>query len=188
MLLSFEEKPFLLEGSIILTDKHLLLRNLEEKYGEKFKEHYLEIYRIYVGMADKISERRQSANSFFLAINTAIVGLVSYLQLGQNEKTGSIFYLVISVAGMIICYIWYRLVLSYKQINSGKFRVVHLIEQNLPLAPYDAEWEILGRGEDPKKYLPFSHIEMFVPWVFFGLHAFVFLYGLSELIRLAVPH
>lgn len=170
-----------------MAEKHLLLRNIEEQYGEKFKEHYLEIYRIYVEMADKISERRQSANSFFLTINTAVVGLVSYLQLGQNGKAGSIFYLVISVAGTIICYMWYRLVLSYKQINSGKFKVVHLVEQNLPLAPYDAEWEILGRGKDPKKYLPFTDIEIFVPWVFFGLHAFVFLYGLSGLIFNCAP-
>lgn len=166
-----------------MTEEHSLLRKLEEEYGEKHKEHYLEIYKIYIGMADKISERRQSANSFFLSINTAVVALVSYLQLGQNGKAGSTFYLVISVAGMIICYMWYRLVLSYKQINSGKFRVVHLIEQNLPLAPYDVEWELLGRGEDPKKYLPFTHIEIFVPWVFLGLHAFVFLYGLFGLIK-----
>lgn len=167
-----------------MTDNHILLRILEDQYGEKFKEHYLEIYKIYLSMADKISERRQSSNSFFLTINTVVIGLVSYLQLGQNGKTGSIFFLMISIAGMIICYMWYRLVLSYQQINSGKFKVVHIIEQNLPLAPYDAEWDILGRGEDSSKYLPFTHIEKYVPWVFFGLHFFVFLYGLLELFKL----
>jgi hypothetical protein len=166
-----------------LSIEHELLRKSEKEYGDNYKSHYIEIYKLYVEMADKISERRQAANSFFLTINTAIVGLVSYLQLGQTGKTESIFHLMIGMAGMIICYMWYRLVLSYKQLNSGKFRVVHLIEQNLPLAPYDAEWEILGRGKDPKKYLPFTHIEIFVPWVFFGLHAFVFLYGLFQLIK-----
>jgi hypothetical protein len=155
----------------------------EDEYGEEFREHYLEIYKLYVGMADKISERRQSANSFFLTINTAIVGLVSYLQLAQNEKTRSLFYLVIAVAGMIICYTWYRLILSYKQLNTGKFRIVHLIEENLPFNPYMKEWEMLGSGEESKKYLPFSHIEIFVPWVFFGLHAFVLLYGLFAFIN-----
>jgi hypothetical protein len=155
-----------------------LLRKSKEEYGSNYDAHYLEIYKLYLGMADKISERRQSANSFFLTVNTAIVALVSYVQLGQTAKTGSIFYFVISLAGMIICYMWYRLVLSYKQINSGKFKVVHLIEENLPLAPYDAEWDVLGRGKDPKKYLPFTHIEMYVPWVFLGLHAFVFITGL----------
>lgn len=161
-----------------MPEDHSLIRISAGEYGEKYKEHYLEIYKMYVEKADKISERRQSANSFFLTINTTIVGLVSYLQLDKKESNFSIFYCLIGVAAMIICFMWYRLVLSYKQLNSGKFKVVHLIEQKLPLAPYDAEWEMLGRGEDPKKYLPFSHIEIFVPLVFLGLHALVFLYGL----------
>jgi hypothetical protein len=160
-----------------------ILREQESAYGESYKEHYLKIYSIYLTMADKISERRQSANSFFLTINTAVVALVSYIQLDQQESQISIFYCLISIAGMLICYMWYRLVLSYKQLNSGKFKVIHDIEQNLPLAPYDAEWEMLGKGEDPKKYLPFTHIEIFVPWVFFGLHSFVFVYGILRLIN-----
>lgn len=152
----------------------LFLRASEEEYGEKFRDHCLEIYKIYVGSADKISERRQIANSFFLSINTAIVGLISYLQAGSNEKTFLGFYLLVSIAGMFICYMWYRLILSYKQINSGKFKIIHQIEEQLPLSPYGAEWEILGQGEDPKKYLPFTYIEILVPWVFFGLHAVLF--------------
>ncbi|YAF94145.1 MAG: hypothetical protein AB3A66_16155 [Nodularia sp. CChRGM 3473] len=164
-----------------MNKEDLLLKTSEEQYGEKFRDHYLEIYKTYVGTADKISERRQTANSFFLSINTAIIGLVSYLQAGANEIIFIGFYLLISISGMLICYMWYRLVLSYKQINSGKFQVIHQIEQNLPLSPYDAEWEMLGRGKDPKKYLPFTHVEILVPWVFFGLHTVVFLKAILEL-------
>lgn len=163
--------------------ERLIMRASEEQYGEKFRDHCLEIYKIYVGTADKISERRQTANSFFLSINTAIVGLVSYLQAGSNEKTFLGFYLLVSTAGMLICYIWYRLILSYKQINSGKFKVIHQIEEQLPLSPYNAEWEMLGRGEDPKKYLPFTHIEILVPWVFLGLHAVLFIKSILYLNR-----
>ena len=168
---------------VLLNTDNELRRHSEERYGTAYRSHCLEIYKLYVEMADKISERRQSANSFFLTINTAIVGLVSYLQLGESETPKVIFHLVIGLAGLIICFMWYRLVLSYKQINSVKFKVIHLIEQNLPIAPYDSEWEKLGRGKDPSKYLPFTHIEIFVPWVFWGLHAFVFLYGLLALIN-----
>ena len=70
---------------------------------------------------------------------------------------------------------WYRLVKSYQGLNSGKFKIIHKLEKRLPLSPYDAEWEIVGRGEKPKLYLPFTNVEMIVPWVFFGLHLFVFL-------------
>jgi len=148
----------------------------EEEYGKDYRSHYLEIYKIYLEMADRISSRRQSANSFFLTINTAIVGFVGYVQLGTKKSAD--YYFLVGIAGMVICYIWYRLIKSYKNINSGKFKVVHEIEKNLPMSPYDAEWEILGRGKNPKLYLPFTKIEMRVPWVFFGLHLCIFLYSI----------
>lgn len=152
-----------------------LLKKTESEYGDSYKLHCLEIYKLYVEMVDRISTRRQSANTFFLSLNTAIVGLVGYVQLASNSEENADFYWLIGLAGMVICYLWYRLVKSYKDINSGKFKVIHKIEQKLPLAPYDAEWEALGRGQNPKLYLPFTRVEMGIPWVFFVLHLFVFI-------------
>ena len=53
--------------------------------------------------------------------------------------------------------------------------VEHEIEKELPLSPYDAEWEALGRGKDRTLYLPFTNIEMWVPKIFGALHAVVLL-------------
>ena len=138
----------------------------------------VEIYKTYLQMSDKISDRRQSANSYFLTINTVIVGLISYLSFGIEKKLTILYFLLISIAGMVICYYWFRLIRSYKDLNSGKFKVVHDIEKLLPINPFENEWEKLGRGKDKKKYLPFTKIEMRVPWVFFFLHAIVFLNNL----------
>ena len=137
---------------------------------------------MYVETTNAISDRPQAANSFFLSINTAIVGLVGYVQSNSSTKTFLLFYLLVSIAGMLISYTWYRLILSYKQINSGKFRVIHLIEEKLPLSPYDTEWKILGKGKNPKEYLPFTNIEVIVPWIFFGLDTVVFLSVIWHLI------
>jgi hypothetical protein len=148
----------------------------ENEYGESYRDHVIEIYKMYVEMADKISERRQSANSFFLTLNSAIVALVGYVNLSQGSTpTPSSFFWLVAISGMVLSFLWYRLIRSYKDINSGKFKVIHVIEQQLPLRPYDAEWTALGRGEDPKLYLPFTHIEIYVPWVFFLIHLFVFI-------------
>ncbi len=137
-------------------------------YGASYEAHCLEIYKLYVTMADNISVRRQSANSFFLAVNTAIIGVVGYV-----GGTSGNWNWAVSLAGLILCYAWYRLIRSYKDINSGKFKVIHEIEKELPLLPYDAEWEALGRGKDPSLYLPFTHIEIWVPGIFGALHAIV---------------
>lgn len=145
----------------------------ENEYGNEYKSHLLEQYKLYVEMADNISERRQTANSFFLSINTAIVGLSAYLSICDTPKKVTILFTPISIAGMIICYMWYRLVRSYMDLNTAKFKVVHEIEQKLPFAPYDVEWDKVGRGADSKLYLPFTHIEKYVPWIFLFLHLFV---------------
>jgi len=149
-------------------------QQLDNTPEEHDKSQIIEIYKAYLQMADKISDRRQSANSYFLTINTVIVGLISYISLGSVIKNSHPFYGLVSVAGMVICYSWYRLIRSYKDINSGKFKVVHEIEKHLPISPFDDEWEILGRGRDKTKYLPFTRIEMRVPWIFFTLHVIVF--------------
>ncbi len=86
-----------------------------------------EIYKAYPQMSDKISDRRQSANSYFLTINTIIVSLISYMSFGGAVKNYHPFYCLISIAGLVICYSWYRLIRSYKDLNSGKFTAMNLL-------------------------------------------------------------
>ena len=74
-----------------------------------------------------------------------------------------------------MCYLWYRIVLSYDGLNTGKYKVIHMIEKRLPLALYDTEWEMLGRGKKKDLYWPFSHIERRVPWIFIIIYALLFI-------------
>lgn len=125
------------------------------------KEIILEQYKLYVEMADKISERRSSVNTFFLTANSIILTVVSI-----NGFDIAKFSWLITAVGLIFSYTWYYLLQSYKLLNSGKFRVVHKIEQKLPLNLYAFEWEILGEGKDRAKYWPISHIEKILPALF----------------------
>ena len=143
-----------------------LFQKSEKEYGEYYKPHLLEQYRLYIQSAEKISDRRQNANNHFLAINTV---LVSFLALSFDIdlfKKMVIFRIILSIAGILICMIFGLLLNSYKQLNSGKFKVIHEIEQNIPLSLYSYEWEMLGKGKNKKLYYPFSHIELLIPWVF----------------------
>ncbi len=150
-----------------------MMAKTEEQYGHDYRAHLLEQYRLYVEMADKMSERRQSANSFFLSVNTVIVGLVSYFTLNDACRRLVALLSPINIAGLVICYTWYRLMRSYRDLNTAKFKVIHELEQELPASPYDCEWEKVGRGTNRSLYLPITRVEMSVPWVFFGLHACV---------------
>jgi hypothetical protein len=158
-------------------DEALYNSSPSEYNEEQYQNHLLEQYKLYVQMADNISARRQSANSFFLTVNTALIaflGLLASPDVGGDTGVAAnpplLWVLAVSAAGVVLCYTWYRLVRSYKDLNSGKFKVVHAIENRLPASPYDAEWEAVGRGEDPNLYLPFTHVEIWIPWVFATLY------------------
>lgn len=142
-----------------------------DDYSDKYTDHVFEQYKLYLEMADRISSRRQAANTFFLSLNTALVALTGYAK--SATDTGLFYYLLTSVSGILLCYVWYRLVLSYKNLNSAKFKVVHSIECKLPLKLYDAEWEAVGRGKNKKLYHPFTNLELRVPWIFGAIYIVV---------------
>lgn len=144
----------------------ILFISASDKYGDKYIEHLLDQYKIYINATEKISDRRQRTNEFFLGLNTALVALLGFIATKTSQSEISLMMGVSAIAGITICYLWYRIIVSYKGLNSAKFKVIHAIELRLPLALYDTEWEMLGRGEDKKIYWPFSHIELHVPKIF----------------------
>ena len=123
----------------------------------------LELYKLAVEMADRVSQRRQTANSFYLSINTLLVGGSAYLgTLRPSADTISI----VSLAGVAICVLWGWNIASYQTLNSAKFKVIHDLEQSLPSQLFKEEWEKLDPDGDGKRHRPFHKVEGLVPWVF----------------------
>lgn len=151
-----------------------------DKYGDKYVEHLLEQYKLYLSSAEKISDRRQTANTFFLGLNTAFLSLLAWVNT-KPETGSSLVFIAASLSGAIVCYFWYRMMRSYRDLNTAKFKVIHAIERRLPLSMYDAEWDVLQYGQNRGKYWPFSHIEMKVPWIFIAIYTVVLA---SEALRL----
>lgn len=146
--------------------QQMLFVSASDKYGDKYIEHLLEQYKIYISAAEKISDRRQKTNEFFLGLNTALVAFLGLIATKVSQSEISFMLILSSIAGIVICYLWFRIITSYKGLNSAKFKVIHAIELRLPLALYDTEWEMLDRGKNKKVYWPFSHIELHVPKIF----------------------
>jgi ABC-type transport system involved in multi-copper enzyme maturation permease subunit len=133
-----------------------------------YHTHLFEQYKLYVESADKISERRNLANSFFLTLNTLLLGAIG-LFAERFLQSPWILLLVLPLlgAGLILCYAWGRIIQSYRQLNTGKFKVIEQMENLLPLRTYvKAEWNALGQGDDPDTYMPLTKLETWVPWAF----------------------
>lgn len=152
------------------------------KYGEKYNEHLLQQYLLYVQMADKVSERRLLANTFFLTANTAIISALGVIVavFPVERIAGGITALIALVTPGFLCYAWYRIVKSYAQLNTGKFAVIHKIERELPHALYEDEWNELGRGLDSSKYKPLTDVEKLVPLLFVVVYLVI---GVLALLR-----
>ncbi len=151
-----------------------LLSTPEKGYGSQYKDHLFDQYKMYVESIEKISDRRQNANNFFISINTALISLIG-LSMQYKILVGfSWIKALVALVGILICVIFWFLIRSYKQLNTGKFQVLHEIEEMLPLSLYHHEWHLLGEGKDNNKYYPFSHIELLIPWAFGIIYAVLF--------------
>lgn len=138
----------------------------------------LEQYKLYVEMADRISQRRMNANTFFISVNTLLFAVIPF-----SRNIITFWYVVVALLGSILCFMWYFILNSYSQLNSGKFKVIHEIEKLLPLSSYSYEWELLGKGTEKSKYWRLSHIEKMVPIVFFVMYViFVVCYIVKDIL------
>jgi hypothetical protein len=144
----------------------------------------LDLYKMMVASSEALVNRRQAVNTFFLTINGALLtayGLVAQ-NIGTYRVSGAAL-IVIAFAGLVLCSAWRSLIISFGQLNRGKFKVINTVEKLLPVSIYAAEWEALGRGEDAKVYRSFTSREIYVPYVLAAIHgvalvvAVVVLYG-----------
>ncbi len=137
----------------------------KEKYGDLYQEHYFEQYKLYIASVEKISDRRESANRYFLTINSALFAIAGLI-VNHAHRKESLLLACLSFVGLVVCIIFWFLINSYKQLNTAKFSMVHKIENTLPIELFKDEWDILGKGKVKKKYFPFSHVERLIPIIF----------------------
>jgi hypothetical protein len=152
--------------------KIFLDRQTKETYCSHYDSHLFEQYKMYVEMADRLSSRRMLSNSFFVGIHTALITAFTVL-LKEDILSCSIVGYAPFIAVLLLCFVWWRILYSYRQLNSGKFKIIHELESRLPVAPYDEEWKVLGRGKNSKLYKPLTHVENLVPVCFAILYLFL---------------
>jgi hypothetical protein len=150
----------------------------EKSYGPAYRDHIVQIYKTYVEVADRISVRRETTNSFFLTLNTGLLGVLGFLLQGASSPLGRTAMVPVAFVGVMIAVLWYRMLRSYLQINTAKYRIINELEKSLPVRPYDAEWEVMGGGEDPARYTPLTRVQERVPVILALLHGFIAVWAL----------
>ena len=139
-----------------------------------------EQYKLIVGTSEALVSRRQQVNTFFLSINSLILAAIGLLvRENTSDSIAGPAFVILGMSGMILCFAWSRMILSFRQLNRGKFDVIHALERRLPARIFAAEWDALGRGEDPSKYKPFTKTEIWLPRIMAGLELVVLVIGIG---------
>lgn len=140
----------------------------------------LEIYKLAAEMADRVSVRRMTANSFFLAVNSALFVLEGFAidKLPENKRV-VIFFM--ATVGIVLSLTWFFALKSYRKLNGAKYGVILDMEKTMRQKIFGDEWEKLKRvdSSEPKslrdkwikykdRYTDLTNIESAVP-VLFGI-------------------
>lgn len=147
----------------IKIDKDFEERKMSSDDDDKSSD-LIDQYKLYVTMADRISERRGQDNRFYITILSGLFVILSYI-VSNKLYLNFLNYITVLIAifGILLCIIWFFQIRSYKQLNSAKFQIIHEMELHLPFQAYLREWELLGYGKDETKYFPLSHVEKYIP-------------------------
>ena len=129
----------------------------------------LELYKLHVEMADRVSQRRAVANNWFITINSSIFSLGSYIGIKGNLREVALLCFL----GLCLALIWRALIGSYKKLNSAKFKVINAIEKkHLPIKPYSDEYK--HYKEDKRK--DFTTVEKSIPTALMIIYSLAFIY------------
>ena len=141
--------------------------------AKKNQSQIFELYRLHAELSDRVSQRREGVHRLFVSLFTGLlVFLGAFLQFGTGDLSANAIVFFV-VAGAMLSAVWFLLVLSYQQLNKGKFKVLIKMEKRLAYAFFKREWKVLGKGKDSRRYRRLTQVEKSIPIVFLVLFVFV---------------
>lgn len=127
----------------------------------------LEIYKLHVQLADRVSQRREAANQRYAGLLTALTAFVGALfKFGNRDEFTDIILSIIGTLGVLLSISWCIVINSYRQLNSGKFQTLHDLEKELPYPFFKREWDLLHKGKDRRRYWKLTVVETYLPLIF----------------------
>ena len=130
------------------------------------KGELLDQYKMFQKTSEDLVVRRQNVNSFYITVNSALTALVGII-IGLVKPPANILLVILMcLAGVILDVSWINILQAYGTLNAAKMKVIHLLEEQLPVALYDAEWQIMSDKLNSKKYVSFTNSEKRIPKLF----------------------
>ena len=153
-----------------------LISNPKASYGESFQAHLLEQYKLYVESSQKVTDRRITTGNYLLTVNSF---LLTVFGVASSQHLGGLWLAIVPVAGLLVSFTWYSLVVFYRNLGAGKYKVIHQLESFLPAAPFRCEWRS-AHDEKARRHTGVTHLERVIPLAFAAIYLVLLGYSLSR--------
>ena len=141
----------------------------------------LEIYKLHAELADSISKQRVAANRFYMLVFSGLAVLFSAFLQRKNGVPLGWLMVGFGLFGTLLASAWYIVICSFRQLNRGKFKVLHELEKKLAFPFFKREWDLLTKGAGRKNYRRLTRVEAFVPIIFGIFSAMLLVIGICLL-------
>lgn len=136
-------------------------------------------YTAYVNTTLNVSNRRMQNNRFYVLLLSGTLAVISVL---ADTQVIAEIGLLAGLLGFALCVLWYLSIVSYKQLNSGKYEVISMMEKDLPVAPFDDEWDVLDKGQNWRTYITHTRVERKIPGVLAIPYVLISIYAVIQLL------
>ena len=124
----------------------------------------LEIYKLHAELADRVSQRRDSANRLHVSLQLGLgLFLSALLRFGTGDAPGDLILSVASILGLLVSSSWLIVINSYRQLNQKKFQVLNDLEKCLSFQFFSRE-SALAAATEGRRYRELTKVEQFLPW------------------------
>jgi|GEM_PF-1081416 len=164
------------EKKIILLDKNddfsRIMKELVDYRETDFLNEFREpqnqdrmiLYKTMVETSEKLIDRRQKTNVFFVTAIGTLISILSILPRFQMDKSHSMFlFNALGITGIVFCNSWRNLISNYGKLNTAKFKVILELEKSFSASIFTAEWIALLNGDQKKPYKSFTKTEQYIP-------------------------
>ncbi len=115
---------------------------------EHSKAELLEIYKLHAELADRVNQRREAATRLHISILSGLgLAVGVFIEFDIAESPNFVF-LTVGILGSMISASWWVIIRSYRQLNSGKFKALDELENEMAFPFFRREWEILKSGKN----------------------------------------
>lgn len=133
-------------------------------------------YRFISDSTMRLSDRRQGNAQIYIAINTAIFGVL--ISLFNSADVIGIRLLLLSIplflVGISICIIWMRMIENFRVLIDWRFKILRELELDEEFKDgfrlFSQEDKNFYNKKPEKKFLRFSKLEMLLPLLFLCLY------------------